>query len=164
MFYYALLSHHPNEFFPLSSHSLLKERLLLSFCLRFSSSRGKHEARAKGMSCARGRLLTRLSRALTPWLIPAIMSSRIKTRRARRTLHALIPSIQCRAKSSRRDASCARGRPLTRISHVPRARLLDLSPSLFALRFFAFPLTESLTHKFKITRNARSTANIYWRL
>ena len=48
---------------------------------------------------------------------------------------------------------------LTRISHVPRARLLDLSPSLFALRFFAFPLTESLTHKFKITRNARSTAN-----
>ena len=119
MFYYALLSHHPDEFFSLRSHSLLKERFLLSFCLRFSSSRGKHEARAKGMSCARGRLLTRLSRALTPWLIPSIMSSRIKTRCTRRTRHALIPTIQCRAKSSRRDASCARGRPFD--SHFARA-------------------------------------------
>ena len=119
MFYYALLSHHPKEFFSLRSHSLLKERRLFSFCLRFSSSRGKHEARAKGMSCARGRLLTRLSNALTPWLIPSIMSSRIKTRRARRTRHALIPTIQCRAKSSRRDASCARGRPFD--SHFARA-------------------------------------------
>ena len=119
MFYYALLSHHPKEFFSLRSHSLLKERRLFSFCLRFSSSRGKHEARAKGMSCARGRLLTRLSRALTPWLIPAIMSSRIKTRRARRIRHALIPTIQYRAKSSTKDASCARGRPFD--SHFARA-------------------------------------------
>ena len=119
MFYYALLSHHPKEFFSLRSHSLLKERRLLSFCLRFSSSRGKHEARAKGMSCARGRLLTRLSHALTPWLIPAIMSSRIKTRRARWTRHALIPTIKCRAKSSTKDASCARGRPFD--SHFARA-------------------------------------------
>ena len=119
MFYYALLSHQPKEFFSLRSHSLLKERLLLSFCLRFSSRRGKHVARAKGMSCARGRLLTRLSRALTPWLIPAIMSSRIKTRRARRIRHALIPTIQYRAKSSTKDASCARGRPFD--SHFARA-------------------------------------------
>ena len=119
MFYYALLSHQPKEFFSLRSHSLLKERLLLSFCLRFSSRRGKHVARAKGMSCARGRLLTRLSRALTPWLIPAIMSSRIKTRRARRTRHTLIPTIKCRAKSSTKDASCARGRPFD--SHFARA-------------------------------------------
>ena len=119
MFYYALLSHHPKEFFSLRSHSLLKERRLLSFCLRFSSSRGKHEARAKGMSCARGRLLTRLSRALTPWLIPAIMSSRIKKRRTRRTRHALIPTMQYRAKSSTKDASCARGWPFD--SHFARA-------------------------------------------
>lgn len=66
--------------FSLHSHSLLKERLLLSFCLRFSSSRGKHVARAKGMSCARGRLLTRLSRALTPWLIPSIIKNQDEAR------------------------------------------------------------------------------------
>ena len=122
--------------FSLHSHSLLKERLLLSFCLRFSSSRGKHEARAKGMSCARGRLLTRLSNALTPWLIPSIMSSRIKTRRARRTRHALIPTIQCRAKSSRRDASCARGRPFD--SHFARASHAFLTyPRHYSLSAFS---------------------------
>lgn len=139
MFYYALLSHHPDEFFSLRSHSLLKERFLLSFCLRFSSSRGKHEARAKGMSCARGRLLTRLSRALTPWLIPAIMSSRIKTRRARRTRHALIPTIQYRAKSSTKDASCARGRPFD--LHFARASRTPswLSPVIIRATFFRIP-------------------------
>ena len=116
MFYCALLSHHPDEFFSLHSHS--SSFVLFAFFV-FSSSRGKHEVCAKGMSCARGRLLTRLSRALTPWLIPAIMSSRIKTRRARRTRHTLIPTIKCRAKSSTKDASCARGRPFD--SHFARA-------------------------------------------
>ena len=122
--------------FSLHSHSLLKERLLLSFCLRFSSSRGKHVARAKGMSCARGRLLTRLSRALTPWLIPAIMSSRIKTRCARWTRHALIPTIKCRAKSSTKDASCARGRPFD--SHFARASHAFLTyPRHYSLSAFS---------------------------
>ena len=148
--------------FSLHSHSLLKERLLLSFCLRFSSSRGKHVARAKGMSCARGRLLTRLLRALTPWLIPSIIKNQDEARAPNTS--CIDPHHTVSSKVKHEGCVMCERTTVWLAFRTCLARLLDLSPSLFALRFFAFPLTESLTHKFKITRNARSTANIYWRL
>ena len=89
-----------------------------------------------------------------------------ESRRGARAEHVMhwSPPYSIEQSQARRMRHVREDDRLTRISHVPRARLLDLSPSLFAPRFFAFPLTESLTHRFKITRNARSTANIYWKL